>query len=160
MKEFEGKILKTTLGLQNTVNKWKRENKRIVFTNGCFDILHLGHIKLLSESKKLGDYLIVGLNTDESIKNLKGIQRPINNNYQRSMMLASFSFVDKIVFFNDKTPIKLIEDISPDVLSKGADYNVENIIGASKVLSYGGTVKLITLVPNLSTTELIKKYKL
>ncbi len=160
MRDFEKKILKTTTDLQKTINKWKKENKRIVFTNGCFDVLHLGHIKLLSESKKLGDYLIVGLNTDESIKKLKGIERPINNNYQRSVMLASFSFVDKIVFFNDKTPIILIEDICHDILSKGGDYNVKNIIGASKVLSYGGTIKVIPLIPNLSTTELIKKYKL
>ncbi len=160
MNEFEKKILKTGVGLQKTINKWRKKNKRIVFTNGCFDVLHLGHIKLLSESKKLGDRLIVALNTDRSIKKLKGLQRPINNNYQRSVMLASFPFVDRVVFFNDESPIKLIEKISPDVLSKGGDYTVENIIGASKVLSYGGTVKLIPLIPNLSTTELIKKHKL
>ena len=160
MKEFEKKIITSNSDLKKIVGIWKNENKTIVFTNGCFDILHLGHIKLLSESKKLGDYLIVALNTDDSIRKLKGISRPINNNYERSMLLASLSFVDKIVFFDDETPIKLIELICPDVLSKGSDYDLEKIIGASKVLSYGGTVKLISLIPNLSTTRLIKKQKL
>ncbi len=160
MKEFEKKIITSNSDLKKIIGIWKNENKTIVFTNGCFDILHLGHIKLLSESKKLGDYLIVALNTDESIRKLKGISRPINNNYERSMLLASLSFVDKIVFFDDETPIKLIELICPDVLSKGSDYDLEKIIGASKVLSYGGAVKLISLIPNLSTTRLIKKRKL
>jgi len=160
LKEFEKKIITSNSDLKKIVGIWKNENKTIVFTNGCFDILHLGHIKLLSESKKLGDYLIVALNTDDSIRKLKGISRPINNNYERSMLLASLSFVDKIVFFDDETPIKLIELICPDVLSKGSDYDLEKIIGASKVLSYGGTVKLISLIPNLSTTRLIKKQKL
>jgi len=160
MNEFEKKIIKNPSDLQTILKKWRKEKQIIVFTNGCFDILHAGHIKLLKESKKLGDKLIIGLNSDESIKNLKGKERPINNNYNRSIMLATLSFVDLIVFFSDKTPLKLIEKISPNVLTKGADYSITSIVGAKKVLSYGGDVKIIPLIPNLSTTDLIKKYKL
>ena len=160
MQELEKKILKTESELQQILNKWRLEKKSVVFTNGCFDILHLGHIKLLSESKKLGDKLIVGLNTDNSIKKLKGINRPINNKHYRSTMLSSLSFVDLIVFFSDPNPIKLIQKIHPDVLTKGSDYNAESIVGADIVLNYGGVIKLIPLIPDLSTTALIKKHKL
>ena len=160
MKEIEKKILKSTSDLQKILNQWNAENQSVVFTNGCFDILHLGHIKLLSESRKLGDKLIVGLNTDKSIKKLKGENRPVNNNHSRSLMLGALSFVDLIIFFSEPTPIKLIEKICPNVLTKGEDYEPDTVIGATKVLSYGGLVKLIPLVPNLSTTSLIKKNKL
>jgi len=160
MNGYKKKIITTSSDLQTVLKKWRKEKQIIVFTNGCFDILHSGHIKLLKESKKLGDKLIIGLNSDESIKNLKGKERPINNNYNRSIMLAALSFVDLIVFFSDKTPLKLIEKISPKVLTKGADYSINSIVGAKKVLSYGGDVKIIPLIPNLSTTDLIKKYKL
>ena len=160
MKELEQKIIKNTSSLQKTLNKWRVEKKSVIFTNGCFDVLHLGHIKLLSESRKLGDKLIVGLNTDDSIKKLKGKNRPINNNYNRSLMLGALSFVDLIVFFSEPTPIKLIKKICPDVLTKGADYNENTIVGAAEVLSCGGIIKLIPLVLELSTTELIKKTKL
>jgi len=159
MKELEQKILKNTSGLEKKLRKWRVEKKSVVFTNGCFDILHLGHVKLLFESKKLGDKLIVGLNTDYSIKKLKGKSRPINNNYNRSLMLSALSFVDLIVFFSDPTPIKLIKKICPDILTKGADYNEKTIVGATEVLSRGGIIKLIPLVLELSTTELIKKTK-
>ena len=158
MKEAE-KIIKKSK-LKNTLNKWRAEGKSIVFTNGCFDVLHLGHIKLLSESKKLGDKLIIGLNTDKSIKKLKGKDRPVNNNANRSLALGSLPFIDLIVFFSEPTPINLIEEICPNVLTKGSDYNKGTIIGASKVLSYGGVVKLIPLIPGLSSTALIKKNKL
>ncbi len=160
MQELEKKILKKESELQQILNKWRLEKKSVVFTNGCFDILHLGHIKLLSESKKLGDKLIVGLNTDSSIKKLKGVNRPINTKHYRSTMLSALSFVDLIVFFSDPNPIKLIQKIHPDVLTKGSDYNVESIVGADIVLNYGGAIKLIPLIPDLSTTALIKKYKL
>ena len=159
MKELEQKILKNTSVLEKNLRKWRVEKKSVVFTNGCFDILHLGHVKLLFESKKLGDKLIIGLNTDCSIKKLKGKSRPINNNYNRSLMLSALSFVDLIVFFSDPTPIKLIKKICPDILTKGADYNEKNIVGATEVLSRGGIIKLIPLVLELSTTELIKKTK-
>lgn len=154
------KIINTSSDLHTILKKWRKEKQIIVFTNGCFDILHAGHIKLLKESKKLGDKLIVGLNSDESVKSLKGKNRPINNNYTRSINLAIFSFVDLIVLFSDKTPLKLIEKISPNILTKGSDYSISNIVGAKKVLSSGGDVKIIPLIPNLSTTDLIKKYKL
>ena len=160
MNGYKKKIITTSSDLQTILKKWRKEKQIIVFTNGCFDILHAGHIKLLKESKKLGDKLIIGLNNDESIRNLKGKERPINNNYNRSIMLAAFSFVDLIVFFSDETPLQLIGKISPNVLTKGADYSINSIVGAKKVLSYGGDVKIIPLIPNLSTTDLIKKYKL
>ena len=160
MNEFEKKIIQNPSDLQTILKKWRKEKQIIVFTNGCFDILHAGHIKLLKESKKLGDKLIIGLNSDESVKNLKGKERPINNSYNRSIMLAALSFVDLIVFFSEKTPLKLIKKISPNVLTKGGDYNINSIVGAKKVLSSGGDVKIIPLIPNLSTSDLIKKYKL
>ena len=160
MNGYKKKIITNSSNLQTILKKWRKEKQIIVFTNGCFDILHAGHIKLLKESKKLGDKLIIGLNNDESIRNLKGKERPINNNYNRSIMLAAFSFVDLIVFFSDETPLQLIGKISPNVLTKGADYSINSIVGAKKVLSYGGDVKIIPLIPNLSTTDLIKKYKL
>lgn len=157
MENLKEKIIKSDSELKKIIQVWRKKNERIVFTNGCFDILHLGHIKLLSESKNLGDRLIVGLNTDESIQILKGADRPINNGYTRSMMLASLFFVDKVVFFSEETPIKLIELICPNVLSKGGDYTINNIVGASKVMRLGGAVKIIPLIKNLSTSELIKK---
>ncbi len=160
MNEFEKKIIQNPSDLQTILKKWRKEKQIIVFTNGCFDIIHLGHLKLLKESKKLGDKLIIGLNSDESVKNLKGKGRPINNSYNRSIMLATLSFVDLIVFFSEKTPLKLIKKISPNVLTKGGDYNINSIVGAKKVLSSGGDVKIIPLIPNLSTSDLIKKYKL
>ena len=160
MEELEKKILENKSILKEQVDAWRSEKRKIVFTNGCFDVLHLGHIKLLRESKKLGNKLIVGLNTDKSITKIKGKNRPINNNHNRSRMLAALSFVDLIVFFSEPTPIKLIKKIRPNILTKGADYNNDIIIGADNVLSYGGEVKLIPLVPNLSTTTLIKKNKL
>jgi len=159
MKEIK-KIIKKKSELKNTLNKWRAEEKSIVFTNGCFDVLHSGHIKLLSESKKLGDKLIVGLNTDKSIKKLKGKDRPINNNSNRSLALGALAFIDLIVFFSEPTPIYLIEEVCPNVLTKGSDYSKDAIVGANKVLSYGGVVKLIPLIPGLSSTALIKKNKL
>ena len=159
MRELNDKILKNSDDINKILTKKKLLEKKIVFTNGCFDILHYGHIKLLLESKKQGDLLIVGLNSDSSIKKIKGPNRPINNNYQRSLMLASFSYVDFIVFFSDSTPIKLIKKIKPNVITKGGDYNLNSIVGANYILSIGGEVKIISLVPNLSTSKLIKNSK-
>ena len=159
MRELENKILKNSSDINKILSSGKLAEKKIVFTNGCFDILHYGHVKLLLESKKQGDLLIVGLNSDDSIKKIKGPDRPINNNQQRSLMLASLSFVDYVVFFSDPTPIKLIEKIQPNVITKGGDYNLNSIIGANYILSNGGEVKIIPLVPNLSSSKLIKDYK-
>ena len=159
MRELENKILKNSSDINKILTSEKLAEKKIVFTNGCFDILHYGHVKLLLESKKQGDLLIVGLNSDDSIKKIKGPDRPINNNQQRSLMLASLSFVDYVVFFSEPTPIKLIEKIQPNVITKGGDYNLNSIIGANYILSNGGEVKIIPLIPNLSSSKLIKDYK-
>tara|TARA_B100000900_G_C20522818_1_gene692952 strand:- start:626 stop:1108 length:483 start_codon:yes stop_codon:yes gene_type:complete len=159
MRELNYKILKNYGDLSKTLTKKEFTKKKIVFTNGCFDILHYGHIKLLIESKKQGDLLIVGLNSDNSIKKIKGPDRPINNNHQRSLMLASLSYVDFVVFFSDPSPIKLIKKIKPNVITKGGDYNLNSIIGANYIKNIGGEVKIIPLVPNLSTSKLSKNYK-
>ena len=156
MIDLENKIIKNNLELDSQVVTWKSEMRKIVFTNGCFDILHFGHIKLLYESKKMGDKLIVGLNTDESIRNIKGKNRPINNNNNRSIMLASLSFVDRIIFFSEPTPIDLIKRISPNILTKGSDYNMEDVIGYQEVINLGGVVKIIQCVSGLSSTSLIE----
>ena len=160
MKNFEKKIIKSSLDLQKIIKTWKKNNQKIVFTNGCFDILHLGHIKTLSESKKLGDKLVVGLNNDESVKVLKGKNRPVNNNYHRSMMLAALSFVDLVVFFEEETPYNLIKLVLPNIITKGGDYEKKDVIGGDLILSKGGQINIIPLLPNLSSSKLIRKYKL
>ena len=138
----------------------EKSNQKIVFTNGCFDVLHLGHIKILSESKNLGDKLVVGLNTDESVKILKGKNRPVNNNQHRSMMLAALSFVDLIVFFEEENPYNLIKLVLPNIITKGGDYKEKDVIGGDLILSKGGQINIIPLLPNLSSSKLIEKCKL
>jgi len=137
----------------------KKNNKKVVFTNGCFDILHAGHVHYLEQAKKMGDELVVGLNSDSSVKALKGKKRPINNLQHRAKVLSSLRCVDKIVSFEDETPIKLIKAIKPDVLVKGGDYKVKDVVGHKDVDSWGGKVKIIPMVPGLSTTNIIKKMK-
>lgn len=132
-----------------------RANKRIVFTNGCFDILHVGHSKVLQEAKKLGDILIVGLNSDASVKRLKGEARPINSQTDRASMLAALECVDFVVIFEEDTPLHLIKAIMPEVLVKGGDYRIEDIVGADVVSEHGGVVQTIPLVEGKSTTNLI-----
>lgn len=133
--------------------------KKVVFTNGCFDILHLGHLRYLNEARELGDVLVVGLNSDSSIKRIKGEQRPINNEESRAEMLSALKFVDYVVIFNQDTPIELIEKIKPNVLVKGSDYKLEDVIGKNVLDSYGGEVKLIQFVEGNSTTRIIEKIK-
>lgn len=145
--------------LLNTVEGWKSNNQKIVFTNGCFDILHLGHIDYLEKSRLKGEKLIIGLNTDASIKILKGENRPINNEEFRGRMLAALSFVDAVVMFNDETPLKLIETVKPDILVKGDDYVTETIVGSEFVIKNGGKVEIIALVKGHSTTNLIERIK-
>ena len=160
MKNFEKKIIKSSFDLQKIIKTWKKSNQKIVFTNGCFDVLHLGHIKILSESKNLGDKLVVGLNTDESVKILKGKNRPVNNNQHRSMMLAALSFVDLIVFFEEENPYNLIKLVLPNIITKGGDYEEKDVIGGDLILSKGGQINIIPLLPNLSSSKLIEKCKL
>lgn len=143
----------------NQVEKWQSEGKKIVFTNGCFDIVHLGHIDYLEKARKLGDKLVLGLNTDASVNRLKGPTRPVINEYARSRMMAAFEFVDTVILFDEPTPLQVIEQVKPDILVKGDDYTVENIVGSDFVLAKGGEVKTISLVEGYSTTSLIQKIK-
>lgn len=131
--------------------------KKVVFTNGCFDLVHLGHVDYLSKARDLGDLLIVGLNSDDSIRRLKGEKRPISHQESRAMVLAAFSFVDYVVIFEEDTPLRLITELRPDILVKGGDYNHDNVVGADFVESYGGRLELIPLVPGESTTNLVQK---
>ncbi len=136
--------------------KWKTEGK-IVFTNGCFDILHLGHVDYLEKARNLGQKLIVGLNTDASVQRLKGSDRPICDESSRARVMASLEFVDAVVLFDEETPLELINFIKPDILVKGNDYTVSSIVGAEVVLKNGGSVETVPLVNGYSTTNLIKK---
>lgn len=135
----------------------KLYDKKIVFTNGCFDIIHAGHVKYLDEARKLGDVLIVGLNSDDSVKRLKGPSRPINNEIDRSIVLGALKSVDYVCIFGEDTPLELITDLVPDVLVKGGDYTLDNIVGADFVLQTGGEVAVIPFVEGKSTTKIIGK---
>ena len=141
------------------VNELKRKGKKVVFTNGCFDILHSGHIKLLKKAKELGDVLILGINKDKSIKKLKGKGRPIMSEKQRIEIISAIEFVDYVVPFGQPTPEKLIKRIKPDIIVKGGDYKKNEVIGKDIVEKYGGKVYIFPLVKNISTTKIIKKIK-
>ena len=157
---FSGEELISSLSeVKKHSSMLKQDRKRIVFTNGCFDILHAGHVHYLEEAKKLGDELVVGLNSDSSVQSLKGKGRPVNNLEQRAKVLSSLQCVDKVVSFSDETPLKLINAFKPDVLVKGGDYKVKDVVGHKEIKSWGGVVKIIPLVPGLSTTKIIKKLR-
>jgi rfaE bifunctional protein nucleotidyltransferase chain/domain len=141
------------------IGKWKSEGKEVVFTNGCFDIIHLGHVDYLEKASQLGQKLIVGLNADDSVKRLKGDNRPLNNQMARARILAAFEFVDGVVLFNEDTPKELISELLPDILVKGNDYLAENIVGADIVKANGGRVETISLVEGYSTTNIVEKIK-
>lgn len=146
--------------LKKAVMVWRLKNDNIVFTNGCFDILHLGHVDYLSKAKDLGGRLIVGVNTDSSVKRLgKGDTRPINNEMSRSMLIASLQFVDAVIVFDEDTPFELIKALEPDVLVKGADYSIDKVVGADIVQSKGGKVELIEFLEGYSTTAIEKKIR-
>lgn len=138
----------------------KSQGKKIVFTNGCFDIIHPGHISYLNESKKQGDILIVGLNSDESVKRLKGEGRPINTQNDRAEVLSALKSVDFVCLFEEDTPINLIENITPNILTKGGDYKIENIVGAEHTIKNGGDVVIINFVEGKSSTNIINKAQL
>ena len=139
------------------IKKIKAERKKIVFTNGCFDLLHVGHIRYLSQAKKLGDFLIIGLNSDRSVKKLKGKDRPINSFEDRATLLSALNSVDLVIKFEEQTPENLIKDIVPDVLVKGGDYNIEDIVGYQIVIQNGGQVKTLSFYDSYSSTNYINK---
>jgi rfaE bifunctional protein nucleotidyltransferase chain/domain len=142
---------------QVTLQNWKNEGQRIVFTNGCFDLIHSGHIQYLTEAKELGDRLVIGLNTDDSVRKLKGENRPILLLQDRISMLSALKMVDLVIPFGEDTPELLIQAIRPDVLVKGGDYNIENIVGANFVQSNGGVVKVLSFKTGVSTSSIINK---
>ena len=141
----------------NKLEVWKNLKKTIVFTNGCFDLLHQGHIDLLARASEFGDKLIVGINSDESVKIIKGEHRPMEDQKTRKKKLLNLKYVDDVYVFEETTPLKIIKFICPDVLVKGADYTVPEIVGAKFVLSNGGKVRTIPLTPGFSTTKSIEK---
>jgi rfaE bifunctional protein nucleotidyltransferase chain/domain len=143
--------------LTNTIKTLRRKGNKIVFTNGVFDILHRGHVEYLAKAKKFGDILIVGLNSDASVRRLKGNNRPLNKQNDRAVILLGLSAVDYVVIFGEDTPDKLIKQIRPDILVKGADYKPNEIVGADFVKSYGGKIKRIKLTLGRSTSKILKK---
>lgn len=139
---------------RQTVASWKRDGQRVVFTNGCFDLLHYGHIHYLAQARELGDRLAIGLNADSSVRRLKGAGRPINDEHTRRLMLAALECVDLVVVFEQDTPFELISLLTPDVLVKGGDYRPEDIVGADVVLAAGGEVRSLPYIEGYSTTAI------
>ncbi len=154
---INSKIYRSAKELTYLINDRKSDNEKIIFTNGCFDVLHFGHIDYLSRAADLGSKLIVGLNTDASVKRLKGNDRPVNNQEARAKLLAALFFVDAICFFDQDTPIDLINIIKPDILVKGSDYKAEKIVGYSEVIEYGGSVVTLDFVEGFSSSDIIEK---
>ncbi len=156
---IKNKIALNRENLQEEIKKWKDESKKVVFTNGCFDIVHRGHVEYLANAASKGDVLVLGLNTDASVKRLKGETRPINDEYGRAMVLAGMSFIDKVVLFDEDTPYDLIKFIQPDVLIKGSDYSLENIVGYDIVIGKGGAVVTMDFIDGYSTSSIVEKIK-
>ena len=156
---IEKKIAYTAKEAENTLSLWRFKDDKIVFTNGCFDILHKGHIEYLAKAASLGTKLVIGLNTDASVKRLKGDSRPVNDENARALLLASLVFVDKVILFDTDTPRDLIDFVQPDVLVKGGDYKPEEIVGYDIVKAKGGEIVTLDFVEFYSTTSLIEKMK-
>ena len=151
--------IKTLAEAVAQVQLWKAKGEKVVFTNGCFDIMHLGHVDYLEKARSMGDRLVLGLNTDDSVSRFKGPTRPIQDEQSRARILAALQFIDLVVFFNEDTPLNLITELIPDVLVKGSDYLAENIVGAEVVKRNGGVVKTIDFVSGYSTTRIVEKIK-
>jgi len=145
--------------LKGIITSWQAAGNKVVFTNGVFDLVHIGHITYLAKAAELGDKLVIGLNSDGSVKRIKGESRPINGENNRAALLAALFFVDSIVIFDEDTPLNLVTALMPDILVKGADYSIENIVGAKEVIANGGEVKTIQFVEGHSSTSIIQKIK-
>jgi D-beta-D-heptose 7-phosphate kinase / D-beta-D-heptose 1-phosphate adenosyltransferase len=152
----EAKVMALESALER-IQRWRASGERIAFTNGCFDLIHPGHVSLLSQARGAADRLIVGLNSDSSIRRLKGADRPVQNETARGIVLASLGAVDLVLLFDEDTPVELIRAIRPDILVKGADYRLEQVVGADIVQSYGGRIMLADLLPGHSTTGTIAR---
>ncbi len=157
--DINSRIFQDFPAFQSTLESWKTSKETIVFTNGCFDIIHQGHVDSLQKSAALGTKLIVGLNSDQSVELLKGKNRPVMSETGRAIILAAFGFVDAVILFSEETPADLIAQILPDVLVKGNEYKIHEIAGHETVLSYGGKVVTLELIPGVSTSDLIEKIK-
>ena len=151
--------IKSRTEASELIRQWRADGLSVVFTNGCFDILHLGHVDYLERAKALGDRLVVALNTDQSVQRLKGPERPVVNESSRARVMAALQFVDLVVLFDEETPLELIEALKPDILVKGGDYTVETIVGADFVIARGGKVVPLPLVDGYSTTTFVNKIK-
>jgi D-glycero-beta-D-manno-heptose 1-phosphate adenylyltransferase len=149
----------TIASIQSLLGVLRFQKRKIVFTNGCFDILHQGHLQSLNQAATFGDFLIVGLNTDASVKRLKGTTRPINDEKSRAIVISNLMMVDAVIIFEEDTPLTLIQSIMPDVLVKGGDYTIDQIVGAKEVMAYGGKVAIIPTLKGFSTTSIIEKMK-
>ena len=158
LNSIQNKIF-TLPNLKIQIKQWKSTKNKIVFTNGCFDILHKGHIEVLVKTADLGDRLIIGLNSDDSVKLLKGESRPINDEGSRAILLSALGFVDAVILFSEETPHNLISEIIPDILAKGGDYNITEIAGHELVQKNGGEVIIIPFTVGYSSTEIIDKIK-
>jgi len=154
---IQSKVVLDRSELGNMLSIWNFKNQKIVFTNGCFDIIHRGHVEYLAKAASHGDQLIIGLNTDASVKRLKGSARPVQDENTRALVLAAFSFVSKVVLFDEDTPYELIKLVQPDILVKGGDYKPEEIVGYDLVTGRGGEVVTIELVEGHSTSTIIKR---
>lgn len=158
-KKLTSEKIMTLPDLGQLMTKWRSSGEKVVFSNGCFDIMHLGHVDYLEKASQLGTKLIVGINSDISVKRNKGPKRPVQAEMARARMLAALAFVDAVVLFEEDTPLNLIETLKPHVLVKGDDWTLKNIVGADVVLAEGGEVKTIPLVNGYSTTRIIEKIK-
>jgi rfaE bifunctional protein nucleotidyltransferase chain/domain len=156
---IQNKVFRNDETLLRKIALWRLKSEKIVFTNGCFDLLHLGHIDYLSKASDLGSILVLGLNTDASVRTLKGNNRPITNERSRALVLASLRFIDAVVLFDEETPLNLIQTVRPDILVKGSDYTEDQIVGAPFVKSYGGTIKTIDFLDGYSTSDIEKKIR-
>ena len=145
--------------LDNLISNWKQAGERIVFTNGCFDIIHQGHIDYLSKAADKGTKLIIGVNTDSSVSRIKGPNRPIQDEHSRMMILAAMEFVDALILFDEETPINLINQVVPNILVKGSDYKAEDIVGYDTVVNNGGRVETLNFLPGYSTSSIELKIK-
>jgi D-beta-D-heptose 7-phosphate kinase/D-beta-D-heptose 1-phosphate adenosyltransferase len=151
-----GKVMDLA-AMQAKLEEWRTAGQKIVFTNGCFDILHVGHVTLLAQAKALGDKLILGLNSDNSVKRLKGEQRPVNKESDRAIVLSALASVDAVILFSEDTPQELLQALRPDVLVKGGDYTKEQIVGADYIEQQGGQVVIVPFIKGYSTTETLAK---
>jgi len=155
-QKIKNKIIEAN-ELDNLIAQWKKDNETIVFTNGCFDIIHQGHVDYLAKAADKGSKLIIGVNTDRSVSRIKGPNRPIQDEYSRMMILAAMQFVDAVILFDEETPINLINQVIPSILVKGSDYKPEDIVGYETVVGNDGRVETIDFLPGFSTSSIEKK---